>query len=124
MLYWLSSQKKTKQFVTERVQQIKDLTKRHTWRYCPSKDNPADLLTRGCPAKLLFKGSGWFWFHGPTWLVDPEDSGPSWKMPSAQSLSSLEDETETVCIASVTEIWLKGSISEVFSKSLGTRGRS
>ena len=104
VLYWLSSQRKTKQFVIERVKQIKDLTKRHSWKYCPSKDNPADLLTRGRPAKLLVEGSDRFWLNSPTWLVDPEDSWPSWKMPSAQSVSSLEDQTETVCTASVNEI--------------------
>ena len=96
VLYWLSSVRKTKQFVCERVKVIRDITRSHTWKYCPSKDNPADLLTRGCSAKSLTEMYGHFWFHGPWW--------PNWKLPSTVVMSSSDDdEPETTCLATVLE---------------------
>ena len=37
------------------------------WEYCRTKDNPADLLTRGISYKA-FQSS--FWMEGPTWLKE------------------------------------------------------
>ena len=37
--------------------------------YVPTKDNPADHLSRGCASKQL-KSSNWL--HGPTWFLTGE----------------------------------------------------
>ena len=37
--------------------------------YVPTKDNPADHLSRGCTSKQL-KSSNWL--HGPSWLLTHE----------------------------------------------------
>ena len=37
--------------------------------YVPTKDNPADYLSRGCTSKQL-KSSNWL--HGPSWLLTGE----------------------------------------------------
>ena len=47
VIHWLSSQKELKCFVQNRVKEIHQLTNNATWNYCPTTDNPADLLTRG-----------------------------------------------------------------------------
>ena len=47
VLGWLSSSKPQKQFVRNRIAEIKDLTTGSTWNYVPTECNPADLLTRG-----------------------------------------------------------------------------
>ena len=45
VLHWIASQKKLKPFVDHRVREIRLVSS--CWQYCPSADNPADLLTRG-----------------------------------------------------------------------------
>ncbi|XP_053391236.1 uncharacterized protein LOC128554048 [Mercenaria mercenaria] len=60
VLYWLQTSKTLRRFVRNR----------------PTKDNPADLLTRGISTSH-FKVSN-LWFHGPKWLTTP-DSWPVWQ---------------------------------------------
>ena len=45
------------------------------WGYCPSADNPADLLTRGIPLSSLHMSV--LWIHGPEWIVS-EELRPMW----------------------------------------------
>ena len=45
------------------------------WHYCPTDDNPADLLTRGLITVQLV--SSQLWQHGPQWLID-ETQRPVW----------------------------------------------
>ena len=50
-LYWLSSKKKLKLFVANRVNEIHELLPNATWEYIPTHDNPANLVTRALPQK-------------------------------------------------------------------------
>jgi hypothetical protein len=45
-----SSPHKWKQLVANRITGIQDLTEPSRWRFCPGRDNPADLTTRGLSA--------------------------------------------------------------------------
>lgn len=56
VLHWLHSTKPLKQFISNHVTEIKRLFSVTSWHYCPTNDNPADLLTRGiyCSAFTLF----------------------------------------------------------------------
>ena len=58
-------------FVSNRVSQIQELTSKFTWRHIDTKRNPADLSTRGHSVQKLINCS--FWFHGPEFLLSPED---------------------------------------------------
>ncbi|XP_033231913.1 uncharacterized protein LOC117182907 [Belonocnema kinseyi] len=50
------------------------LTQVGDWRHVPSKENPADLLSRGVtPEQFL---DNLFWKHGPNWLSEQEGSWP------------------------------------------------
>ena len=40
------------------------------WRYYPTLENPADLLTRGVTAETLISSS--LWQNGPSWLTTPD----------------------------------------------------
>ena len=53
VLHWLNSNKILKQFIANRVEEIKQLFPNTHWNYCPTKSNPADLLTRGINAHQL-----------------------------------------------------------------------
>ena len=68
VLHWLNSQKKLKPFVASRVQEITEEFPATTWRYVPTADNPADLLTRGISAGSLATST--VWRHGPLWLIN------------------------------------------------------
>ncbi|GBN17173.1 hypothetical protein AVEN_29902-1, partial [Araneus ventricosus] len=63
-----------KTFVSNRVAQIQELTKEYHWSHITSKNNPADLLSRGIDAQFLANNQ--FWFQG------------------ADSFNSLNSETE------------------------------
>jgi len=54
VLHWIHSEKKLKQFVAHRVQEISQTFPTSLWRYCPTGDNPAYLLTRGTSSTVHF----------------------------------------------------------------------
>ena len=74
VLFWITSNKKLKPFVNNRVSEIRSVST--SWRYFPPADNPADLLTRGVMYKQL--QSAIQWKHGPTWLISPSQ-WPTWQ---------------------------------------------
>ena len=49
------------------------------WKYCPSKENVADLGSRGASINRM-EGNGWF--YGPDWFLDEE------KQPEQPNLDS------------------------------------
>ncbi|XP_039763613.1 uncharacterized protein LOC120636270 [Pararge aegeria] len=76
---WLKTPStRLKSFVRNRVHEIQDSTKGHTWNYVPSKDNPADLLSRGLKADHISNSR--LWWSGPTFLANNESEWP--KVPN------------------------------------------
>ncbi|VDH93046.1 Hypothetical predicted protein [Mytilus galloprovincialis] len=70
----------------------------NVWRYCPTKDNPADLLTRGITSEELQQNE--IWFSGPKWLNSKED-WPTWNGNNVTSsvcttMSENDDKIETM----------------------------
>ena len=63
------------QFVLHCVQEITLTFPGTTWNYCPSGNNPADLLTRGTDSEVLENA---LWMQGPHWLTD-KSKWPQWK---------------------------------------------
>ena len=69
---WITSDRDVKDsYVANRVAEVKTLVINHNINimYVPTKDNPADHLSRGCTSKKL-KSSNWL--YGPTWLLTGE----------------------------------------------------
>ncbi|KRY84466.1 hypothetical protein T4D_6984 [Trichinella pseudospiralis] len=53
-LSWIQGDpRRWKPFVANRVQEILSLTDSSQWRYCPTTDNLADKLSRGCALDTL-----------------------------------------------------------------------
>ena len=101
VLYWLRSTKELKPFVANRVREIKELTSLTSWKYCPTSDNPADLLTRGIRSQQL--ESSVMWKQGPSWLPQ-ELQWPAWSPmegvpPQAVNLLTTETTTTLTGIA-------------------------
>ena len=69
---WITSDRVIKDvYIANRVAEVKTLINQHQFNvmYVPTKDNPADYLSRGCTSKQL-KSSNWL--HGPSWLLTRE----------------------------------------------------
>ena len=96
VLHWINSTKQLQQFVQNRIKEIHRLVEEASWRYCPTSDNPADLLTRGVSTAQLKESH--IWLHGPTWLTD-SSNWPTWEastallieVPGASSTEKQED---------------------------------
>ncbi|XP_067634789.1 uncharacterized protein [Eurosta solidaginis] len=66
VLQWLKTHSSTlTSFVANRVSEIQEHSQGIIWRHVPSKDNPADLISRGCSAADLCST---IWFSGPLFL--------------------------------------------------------
>lgn len=63
-----------KTFVQNIVVQINELTNNTIWRHVMSKDNPADLLSRGVYFDQLKEDNIRLWWYGPSFLYEPTDS--------------------------------------------------
>ena len=77
VLHWLNSTKLLSQFISNLVREIRDAAPVATWNYCPTVDNPADLLTRGVSYQFLSSPDN-LWWKGPAWLTTPA-SWPKWQ---------------------------------------------
>ncbi|KAI8430326.1 hypothetical protein MSG28_000632 [Choristoneura fumiferana] len=82
--YWLQSPyKKWNAFVSNRLTQIIENTEVSRWNHVVTKDNPADLLTRGIHPQELKKSA--LWWHGPQWLRLPRSQWPQSKFLDPES---------------------------------------
>nr|CAI5865091.1 unnamed protein product [Callosobruchus analis] len=76
VLAWLrTSPSLLKPFVDSRVAEIQKLTESFVWKHVSTKDNPADLLSRGVRPEAIQDCALW-WF-GPTWLKSDKDLWPN-----------------------------------------------
>ncbi|GFW88341.1 integrase catalytic domain-containing protein [Trichonephila clavipes] len=67
VLSWLSSHpRKWKIFVANRTPEIMEVLPTKHWRHVPSKENPADIASRGIEPKCLTDCM--LWWQGPPWL--------------------------------------------------------
>ncbi|CAL1299199.1 unnamed protein product [Larinioides sclopetarius] len=71
VLSWIQGpNSRWKVFVSSRVKEIQSLTNKELWHYCPGRDDPADLLTRGINADSLLNCEKWW--NGPSFLHEED----------------------------------------------------
>ncbi|XP_063630296.1 uncharacterized protein LOC134801610 [Cydia splendana] len=71
VLAWLQSQPSRWQvFVGNRVSEIIQIIDNDRWRHVQSRDNPADLASRGIRAREIVDNG--LWWTGPEWLKDKD----------------------------------------------------
>ena len=80
--------KRFKVFVANRIQMIRDNTRKDMWRYVKSSDNPADSASRGLPNKPVKIKQ---WFEGPEFLSQPEET---WSTLEEEVVVNLDDDPE------------------------------
>ncbi|XP_003382025.1 putative integrase core domain protein [Trichinella spiralis] len=97
---WIKSPAvKWKTCVRNRVESIQQLTEASVWRYCPTGENPADMLSRGCSLKRLEESQ--LWWEGPPWLSLPVDNWPkkSVRVDQSKITSSAEARNKITTLA-------------------------
>lgn len=74
-LQWIrKSPAKLEVFQSNRVAEIQEISEGANWSHVVTKDNPADLCSRGVsPSKLA---NSTLWWHGPAWLRLPKNQWP------------------------------------------------
>lgn len=72
VLHWICNKRAWKQYVQNRVEEIRRLTPGGDWNFCPGELNPADLPSRGVTAKELIGNT--LWWHGPS-LINEQRVG-------------------------------------------------
>lgn len=97
VLTWIKSQQPTKYncFVKNRVTEINSVTNTEDWHWISTKENPADLLSRGLPADKI-AGSA-LWWEGPSWLSKPVNEWPSRSCSPTQNLPNNELIIDKLC---------------------------
>ena len=79
VLYWVRGRsKKFKPFVANRVGKIQSLSNPEQWRHVPTKQSPADLLTRGLSVSAFIEEERWW--KGRAFLVQEETQWPEKKI--------------------------------------------
>nr|pir hypothetical protein Y48C3A.a - Caenorhabditis elegans [Caenorhabditis elegans] len=94
--YWILSNKTTRQWVSNRVETIYQVKEKFatdgitsSFRHCPTKDNPADIATRGMSTNELQNCS--FWFNGPEFLKEPPENWPRKVERSPESVKEFKE---------------------------------
>lgn len=97
-LYWIRKPPASlKTFVANRVKSIQENSDLKCWHYVNTKQNPADLLSRGAKPSELVDNK--LWLHGPEWLQLPESQWPQEQFP----LTPKYSETLELRVHTVTE---------------------
>ena len=88
-LCWIKNQRVWKQYVEHRVEEIRSLTSKDSWRHCPGHLNPADLPSRGLTAKALVARETWW--KGPKFLYLPESEWPENRTTQSEDEVALKE---------------------------------
>lgn len=96
VLSWItSSSTKWTTFVAHRVGEIQELTSITNWSHVNTKENPADIISRGCcPSKLSQMPLWWF---GPEWIIKDEIIRPNNENTSNLVIPEREATISNVC---------------------------
>ena len=88
-LCWIKNQRVWKQYVEHRVEEIRSLISKDSWRHCPGHLNPADLPSRGLTAKALVARETWW--KGPKFLYLPESEWPENRTTQSEDEVALKE---------------------------------
>ncbi|XP_064625956.1 uncharacterized protein LOC135486787 [Lineus longissimus] len=117
-LYWLRSNKKLKQFVHNRVQTIRQKSDLTSWYHVSTKQNAADILSRGATHQELKDSS---WLQGPKWLKDDKTTWPltalsDLTLNSSVSLTAAFEMQNDFVVTSMVATTPVASISDVIAQ--------
>lgn len=85
--YIKNETKRFQTFVANRISAIREMSEIKQWRYIHTKENPADLASRGLNATALVECH--FWKNGPAFLQRAEQEWPT--LPLLEDSISVDD---------------------------------
>lgn len=95
VLHWINTESsRLKTFVANRISEIQMHTVRSNWRHVRTKDNPADLVSRGLLASEIVTSN--MWKYGPLWLSSPESH---WYHSEVDEINDLPEQRPATCLA-------------------------
>ena len=97
VLCWIKNERVWKQYISQRVEEIRHLTAKDLWRHCPGELNPADLPSRGPSAKELSANNTWW--NGPRFLYRPEI-----EWPKTSQMEQLKEEILQEAVKNVPDV--------------------
>ncbi|XP_011859672.1 PREDICTED: uncharacterized protein LOC105557117 [Vollenhovia emeryi] len=90
VLSWIATSPSVrKTYVANRITKIQDLTREAVWLHVPSKDNRADLISRGMT--VTDWGCSKLWWHGPAWITTKR-----WPQPKQIEIDMSETRASVV----------------------------
>ncbi|XP_033105172.1 uncharacterized protein LOC117107577 [Anneissia japonica] len=93
VLYWIRGRSRQfKPFVSNRVGKIQGIKNPNQWRYVPTKQNPADVATRGSNIRSLADNQ--LWWQGPEFLIEEKTNWPTNKFEKCASKEQTKEEKE------------------------------
>jgi hypothetical protein len=93
ILAWFRNNRSTLKYVKVRVARAREFVSPSQVHHVPGKQNPADIVSRGCsPAQLLSES---LYLHGPVWLKDEV-------LPRTPSESLEDPESSPIVLATTT----------------------
>ncbi|XP_014676827.1 PREDICTED: uncharacterized protein LOC106816724 [Priapulus caudatus] len=105
LAYIQNDAKRFKTFVTNRVSLIRQHSDPDQWRHVKGKENPADVLSRGCSAESVPQS----WFCGPSFLREYKSTWPPDDMRTSIDLMETDAEVKrdvSVAVASTANaVW-------------------
>ncbi|XP_044171594.1 uncharacterized protein LOC122955925 [Acropora millepora] len=102
-LHWIRRQSSCwKPFVANRVSEIQSTWDPECWHYCASKDNLADLLTRGLTCENLT--SSGLWWNGPQWLSLPLEYQPAQQRSEDIPPEACEEERRVIRVCTAVAV--------------------
>ena len=108
-LCWIrSTHREWKQFVHNRVTEIRALVPPVCWKHCPGIQNPADIPSRGVTSTEMPQKVG-LWLHGPGNLEGMEPEQPQEDLPE-ECIAELKKETQPVAVSLITH----STLDEIF----------
>ncbi|XP_025192641.1 uncharacterized protein LOC112592702 [Melanaphis sacchari] len=75
VIAWLQSKSLFSAYISNRLARILDVSSPNQWHHVPTKENPADLISRGIDAASIAQSK--LWWHGPHWLIQSQSTWPN-----------------------------------------------
>ena len=89
VLWWVKGySRQFKPFIANRIGEIQTSTNPDKWRYVPTKQNPADNLTRGITLTELSQLK--IWWEGPIFLSEDKSNWPQLETVAKPSSNTRE----------------------------------
>ncbi|XP_066597118.1 uncharacterized protein [Prorops nasuta] len=111
VLHWINMPtNRLKIFVSNRVKEIQSKTTIANWHHVTSKDNPADVLSRGQKPREFSRNSGWF--TGPPFLQEQEFFRPTNVFTSRIDLPELRESVHSIATIPYPDFFQKFSSFE------------